>query len=121
MLVPTTLFEFEANERTAHSLSSALAEHGARKVFGQFFDELESMARHLRNEGEGVDRGRWGTSVYMTTLWVREAPLFGAPSVAGGDLRLAGHIDLHRLPLAMFAETPGRVPAANLSTAFPAA
>jgi len=102
MLAPVTVFEFEPFETKDALLAEVLRESGARSLFASYLDELEQLALGLRHAGQAVDRKSWGTWIYMHSLWVYEM----GPSTTGNlqGLRLAGQVDLYRLPLAMFVE-----------------
>src|SRR5512138_2974909 len=113
VLTPVTVFEFEAVETKDSRLAPALKEHGAANIFERHLDELERMGQGLRVAGQSHDRGRWGICVYLHALWVFPARLETKTAL---ELELAGHVDLYRLPLAMFAEkAPEFVTNASLS------
>jgi hypothetical protein len=117
VLAPVTIFEFQAMETKGARLATAITENGAENVFGPWLNELERMGRSLRNAGQAHDRGRWGVCVYLHTLWIFAADEEGYSSAAP---QLAGHVDLYRLPLAMFTEQTGALVPVPAETSVPA-
>jgi hypothetical protein len=102
IITPVTIFEFEPTDIPGSLLANGIEEHGAAALFSEHLDELEQTGAEIARRGMVVDRGRWGMFVHFHILWVYPARL--AEGGLPASLKLAGHVDLYRFPLAMFAQ-----------------
>ncbi len=104
VLVPVTIYEFDVAVTTEGWLASEMMEGGAIRLFGDYLQELEETGKSLRDSGRTIDRGSWGLSVCFHTLWVFHA---GAGDSQDEVTReFAGPIDLNRVPLSLFVQSP---------------
>ena len=108
--VSVKFYEFELAGVVDGWLGQEMVERGADYLFSPFLTELDNIAAHLARQGQVVQAGCWGSSVCFHSLWLVHSPK--------GGLSFAGHVDLTRVPLGLFAERPS-VPAHRCEIAFP--